>query len=174
MIAAGPKPRIHIISPCVKFILLALAGETILRALGFYSPTHNVKTQYIDSSVNYLYCGDFGHPETKSDRVPLFKWIKDIYVYTDIVQPSLVSNSLANLLAVIPVTSAQSENGVHRPSHPHFVCLLGENLLSIEIRLCTADSEELPISYGDVLCKLQVRRVMMIRLLTPPNIYKLK
>ena len=95
MIAAGPKPRIHIISPCVKFILLASARESILRALGFYSPSYNVKKQAIDCSVHYLYCGDFGHPETLSDPSPSFQWIKDIYVYTDIVQPSLVFNSLS-------------------------------------------------------------------------------
>ena len=84
-------------------------------------------------------------------------------MYTDIVQPSLVSNPLANLLDVIPVTSTHGENGVHRPSHPHFVRLLGGDLSSIEIRLCTDDGEELPISYGDVLCQLQIRRVMMTR-----------
>ena len=84
-------------------------------------------------------------------------------MYTDIVQPSLVSNSLANLLDVIPVTSTNGENGVHRPSHPHFVRLLGGDLSSIEIRICTDDGKELPISYGDVLCQLQIRRVMMTR-----------
>ena len=75
MIAAGPKPRIHIISPCVKFILLAPTRESILRALGFYSPSYNVKKQSIDSFVHYLYCGDFGYPETISDRSPSFQWI---------------------------------------------------------------------------------------------------
>ena len=98
-----------------------------------------------------------------SDRSPSFQWVKDIYVYTDIVQPSLVSNSLANLLDVIPVTSSNGENGVYRLSHPHFVRLLGGNLTLIEIRLCTDDCEKLPINHRDVLCQLQIRRVMMIR-----------
>ena len=172
MIAAGPQPRIHIISPCVKFILLAPARESILRALGFYSPSYNVKTQTIDCSVHYLYCGDFGHPATKSDRSPAFQWIQDIYVYTDIEHPLLVSNSLANLLDAIPVTSSTGEIGVHRPSHPHFVRLLVGDLSSIEIRLCTDDGEELPISYGLVLCQLQIRRVMMTVIRITPEVYK--
>ena len=121
MLAAGSKPKIHIISTCVKFILLAPARESVLRALGFLSLSYNVKTKTIESSVHFLYCGDFGHPETISDRSPMFQWIKDIYVYTDIVQPSLMSNLMANLLDVIPVTSACGENRVHRPLHPHFV-----------------------------------------------------
>ena len=98
-----------------------------------------------------------------SDRSPSYQWIKDIYVYTDIVQPSLVSNYLANLLEVIFVTSTNGENGVYRPSHPHFVHLLGGDLSSIEIRLCMDDGEELPINHGDVLYQLQIRRVMMTR-----------
>ena len=84
-------------------------------------------------------------------------------MYTDIVQPSLVSNSRANLLDVIPVTTTNGENGVHCPSHPHFVGLLGGDLSLIKIRLCTDDGEELPINHGDVLCQLQISRVMMTR-----------
>ena len=79
-------------------------------------------------------------------------------MYTKIVQPSLVSISLANFLDVIPVTSTSCENMVHHLSHPHFVRLLGGDLSSIEIRLCTDDSEELPMSNGDVLCQLHIRR----------------
>ena len=84
-------------------------------------------------------------------------------MYTDIVQPSLVFNSLAKLLDVIPVTSINGENGVHRPSNPHFVRLLGGDLSSSEIRLCTDDGEELPINYENVLCQLQIQRVTMNR-----------
>ena len=73
MLAAGPKLRIHIISPCTKFILLAPARESVLRALGFYSPSYNVKTKIIESSVHFLYCVEFGHPETISDRSPSFQ-----------------------------------------------------------------------------------------------------
>ena len=164
MLAARPKLRIHIISPCVKFILLSPARESVLRALGFLSPSYNVETKKIKSSVHFFYYGDFRHPETISDRSPSFQLIKDIYVYTDIVQPSLVSNMLAYLLEVIPVTSTCGENGVHRPLQPHFVCLLGGDLSSIEIRLCKDNKEELPIFQGDVLCQLQFRRVMMARL----------
>ena len=41
MLAAGSKPRIHILSPRVKFILLAPARKFVLSALGFLSPSYN-------------------------------------------------------------------------------------------------------------------------------------
>ena len=50
---------------------------------------------------------------------------------------------------------------VYRPSRPHFVRLLGGDLSSIEIRLCQEDGQELPISTGDVLVQLQIRRVQI-------------
>ena len=89
--------------------------------------------------------------------------IKDSYVYSDIVQPYLVSNSLVNLLDVIPVMSSVGENGVHRPSQSHYVRLHIGDISAIEIRLCQKNGEELPISHGDVLCQLIILRVLMAR-----------
>ena len=93
--------------------------------------------------------------------------IKTIYVYTDIVQPSLVSNSLANLIHIVLVTGSVADISVHPPSCPHFVRLIGGDHSSIEIRLCQEDDQELPISTGDVLdvlVQLQIRRVQMARI----------
>ena len=74
--------------------------------------------------------------EVWAERPPNLRVIKDIYVYTIIVQPSLVSNTLANFLDVIPVMSSVGGIGVRRLSQPHYVRFHGGDLTAIEIRLC--------------------------------------
>ena len=130
MFAAGTAPRIVIIAPRVKFKLLASTKGSLLRALGFESATYELEkvklrfqTDYVSNTIGHLYCGDLGNNERSAELAPQLRVIKDIYVYSDIVQPSIVSNSLANLLDVIPVMSCVGENGVHRCSQPHYVRL---------------------------------------------------
>ena len=110
-----------------------------------------------------MYCGDLGNNKQWAERAPQIRVIEDIYVYSDIVQPSLVSNSLANLLDVIPVMSCVGENGVHRPAQLHYVRLHGGYISAIEIRLCQENGDKLPILHGDVLSQLKIRRVLMAR-----------
>lgn len=96
--------------------------------------------------------------------LPVVRQIKDIYVYTAIVQLSLVSNSLANRLDILIVTGRFGDCSVHRLTHPHNVRLLGNYMSSIQIRLCKSDSEKVHISMGKVLCQLQIRSVQMARI----------
>ena len=113
--------------------------------------------------MDFLFYGTELNVEMLAARPPAVRQIKDIYLYTDIVQPSLVSNSLANLLDIVPVNGRVGDISVHRPTHLHYVRLLGGDLSSIEIRLCKDDGEEVPIAAGEVLCQLQVRRVQLAR-----------
>ena len=99
MFASGPEPRIVIIAPRVKFILLAAAKGSLLRALGFQPPTYGLEhvklrfqTIYVPNTIGHLYCGDLGNNERWAERAPQFRVIKDIYVDSYIVQSSFVSN----------------------------------------------------------------------------------
>ena len=156
--AAGTAARFVIISPRFKLILLDAIKGSLLRAFGFEPATYGlnkvklrIQTDYVPITISHLYCGDLGNNERWVERASQLLVIKDIYVYSNIVQPSLVFNSLANLLDVIPVMSCVGENCVHRFSQPHYVRLHGGDISAIEIRLCQENGEELPISHGDVL-----------------------
>ena len=164
MLTASSPPRINIVAPRVKFVIIALTNESIIRALGYNPATYLSERVLEGESVDYLFCENDHTDESIAERLPSVRVLKDIYVYTDIVQPSLVSNSLANLIDMVPVTGSVEDISVHRPSHPHFVRLLGGDLSCIEIRLCQEDGQELPISTGDVLVQLQIRRVQMSRI----------
>ena len=101
MFAAGTAPRIVINAPRVKFILLAATKGSLLRALGLEPATYGLEraklrfqTGYVPSTIGHLYCGDLGNNERWAERAPQLRVIKDIYVYSDIVQPSLVSLSI--------------------------------------------------------------------------------
>ena len=164
MLRALSPPRITIVTPRIKFMITALSDESIIRALGYDPPTY-ISELFIDGGeVDFFYCGNELNDEKWAHYTPDLRLIKDIYVYTDIVQPSLVSNTLASLLDMVPVTGHVGDISVHRPSHPQFVRLLGGDLSSIEIRLCKEDGQELPITNGDVLCQLQIRRVQIARI----------
>ena len=163
MLTATCPSRISIFSPRVKFVMLALSSESIIRAMGFQPAIYHSTRILSGESVDFLFYGTEHNDEMLAARPPAVRQIKDIYVYTDIVQPSLVSNSLANLLDIVPVTGRVGDISVHRPTHLHYVRLLGGDLSSIEIRLCKDDGEEVPIAAGEVLCQLQVRRVQLAR-----------
>lgn len=164
MIRSRAPTRITIVSPRIKFLITALSSESIVRALGYDPPTYVSDHVSEGEEVDYFFCGTEINDEKWAQHSPDLRSIKDIYVYTDIVQPSLVSNTLASLLDMVPITSHVGDISVHRPPNPQFVRLLGGDLSSIEIRLCQEDGQELPISNGDVLCQLQVRRVQIARL----------
>ena len=94
-------------------------------------------------SIGYIFCDDVSNNEVCAERAPILRVIKDIYVNTEIVHVSLVSNTLANLFDVIPVMTSVGEVGVHRHSQPHYVRLHGGDNFAIEIRLCQKYGEKL-------------------------------
>ena len=122
--------------------MLALISESIIRALlfqhAFYHSTRILPKEFVD----FVFCGTEHSDEMLANRPPFGSNIKDIYVYTDIVQPSLVSNSIANQLNILHVTGRIGDISVHRPTHPHYVRLLVCDLSFIKIRLCKDDGEK--------------------------------
>ena len=145
MIAAGPQPKIHSLA-MRKIYFVGNRSNVNLRALGFYSPYNNVKTESSTAIFKSYTVGILDILQKKSNRLPTFQWTKDISIYTNIVQPSFLYNSLANFLDVIRVTNTSVQKEVHRPSYPHFVRLLDEDLSSIKSRLSKDDGEGCPLA----------------------------
>lgn len=71
-------------------------------------------------------------PPSESDqdhRSTLTNFGKQLYVYTDIIQPVAVASDYIPLLSVIPFTST----GLFEPQHPVFHKLIGQEIQTISI-----------------------------------------
>ena len=77
MFTSGPEPRIVIIAPRVKFILLAATKGSLLLALSFEPGTYGLEKAklrfqngYVPCTVGHVYCGDLGNNERWAERAP--------------------------------------------------------------------------------------------------------
>jgi len=82
-----------------------------------------------------------------------------IYVYTDIVEPVIVGDSLVKLLDIVPVNNDGAEMCDYRIEKPRYVPLQTKNILFPKIELMRDDGTAIPFAYGKVVAKLHFRRI---------------
>ncbi len=101
----------------------------------------------------------FGKLPLRSTKPPYMQPWASIYVYTDVIQPQLVGDSLVPLIGVVPVIGKEIQES-HWCFNPPFYLPLSRSYISnIEIELKTDTGELLPIQKGKVICRLHFRKL---------------
>ncbi|GBN12548.1 hypothetical protein AVEN_209122-1 [Araneus ventricosus] len=118
-----------------KFISLRLSAHS---RVGLHVPRYTVVT--FGEKLKYLLGFSqqtFDHGDYKSEYVLVLRaGITEVYVYCDIVSPSLVGDSLASILKIIPVANEHSEQIVRNFSVPLYFRVKKQffDVLEIEMR----------------------------------------
>ena len=85
--------------------------------------------------------------------------IYTMYVYTDIIQPTIVGDKLAPLLDIIPVQGEANRMHAYRMEKPRYVPLRQKSVAFPELELMTDEGEPIPFTNGRVVVKLHFKRI---------------
>jgi hypothetical protein len=100
---------------------------------------------------------------TEAELPPLLKPINSIFLYSNITNYVLVGNTQTPLLGYFPVQTTWGEQGYWSFNPPYYVPVKESLIHTIEIKLCTDTGDEILFESGDVICRLNFRRVGMLR-----------
>ena len=81
-----------------------------------------------------------------------------MYVYSDIVELSLVGNSQVTIMGFLSIKSNFQENGDWVFNFPLYVRVREKNIRTITKKISTEIGEEFPIHDNVVTCRLNFRR----------------
>lgn len=82
----------------------------------------------------------------------------NVYVYCNIVEPTLVGDTYVPLIDTIGVGDLQARYVSLKYETPHYLPLLTGNIQNIEIMLCDDTGEQIRFRWGRVIVKLHFRR----------------
>ena len=99
---------------------------------------------------------------TRADLTPQLKRLSTMFVYSDIVELSLIGDTQAASLGFLPIQSKFGDQAYWSFNPPYYVRLREKHITTITIQLCDDTGKEFPIANGKVLCRLNFRRVGML------------
>ena len=112
------------------------------------------------TSVDYIIIESDGTVEANLPTI--LKWINEIFVYTDIIDTVVVGNSQVPMLRYFPVQSKWGDQAYWNFNLPYYVRVKDKNIKTISIRRCDKTGETINFESGDVICRLNFRRVGML------------
>ena len=89
---------------------------------------------------------------------PSIQRISNMYVYSDIVQLSPVSNSQVPIMGFLSIKSNFQENGHWVFNPPIYVRVREKNIRTITMKISTETGKDFPIHDDVVTCRLNFRR----------------
>ncbi|GBN48600.1 hypothetical protein AVEN_223525-1 [Araneus ventricosus] len=140
-----------------KFISLRLSADS---RVGLHVPQHTVVTfgEKLKDLLGFSR-QTFDHGDYKSEYVlELRAGITEVYVYCDIVSPSLVGDSLASILKIIPVANEHSEQIVKNFSVPLYFRVKKQFFDVIEIEMRTSSGTPIKFISGKTNLVLSFRK----------------
>ena len=85
--------------------------------------------------------------------------LKEIFVYSDIINTVLVGNTQAPMLGYFPIQTTWGDQSYWN-FNPLYYVKVNQNLIrSLSIRLCNKQGETTEFESGTVICRLNFRRV---------------
>lgn len=85
--------------------------------------------------------------------------VDSLYIYSDLVEPQLIGNTMANLLRIVHVDNNPHGSSVEKCFFSeHYVPVLTSNLSSIHIQIRDDRGLLIPFENGKVVCKLKFRK----------------
>ena len=113
-----------------------------------------------NSNWTFSFKLDEEHPKTfvANDHSNIIGNVYNIYVYCNIVEPTLVGDAYVPLLDAIGIGDIKSKYISLKYENPHYMRLLTGNFQEIEIKLCDDIGDLLKFKWGKVLIKLHFRQ----------------
>lgn len=124
-------------------------GEEIMKVLGLATPLH-LRPDLMDS----------GAPVQGVRKPDLSVGIDALFVYSDVVSPTIVGDTAANILKVVPVTRAidYGENVDVIFPHPYYYKVSKREVSRILINIKDETGNTVPFEFGRVIVTLHFKR----------------
>ena len=84
--------------------------------------------------------------------------IYTIYIYTDIIEPNVVGDSLVRLLEIIPIANDKELMCAYRIERPRYVPVQSKSITFPKIELMTDQGSPIPFMNGRVVVKLHFKK----------------
>ena len=88
--------------------------------------------------------------------------INDIYVYSSIMEPNFVGDTMVPLLTVVPVEGKHGTQATYSPLRPEYKTLSQEYITDIEIQLNRSNGSLIPFQSGEVRVNLHFKRTSIL------------
>ena len=89
-------------------------------------------------------------------------WIYTIYIYADIIEPTIVGDKLVQLLDVISVSDDKKHMCSYRIDRPRYISLQSKNIAFPKISLMTDFGTPVPFVQGRVIVKLHFKKLINV------------
>ena len=89
--------------------------------------------------------------------------LNEIIVYTDIIDTVLVGYTQAPMLRYFPIQSNWGDQSYWNFNPPYYVKVKESSIRAISVRLCDEKEETVAFESGTVICRLNYRRVGLMR-----------
>ena len=142
------------------YYMAAISKNSILQLLGLSKQTTTVPSEHLGPLDLIKF--EANKPKV-SEITAHIKRLTSIFVYSDIVELSLVGDSQSALLGYCPIQSKFGDQGYWCFNPPYYVKVREKYINTITIELCTDTGESFPIEDGKVNCRLNFRRIGLIR-----------
>ena len=135
-------------------------SPSLASILGFRKTTESAKYASLIEPSNPANDYIFSVPSTFANVPPLLsRGINSIYVYTDIVESSLVGDVRAPLLLVCPFKTDKDNPTIYQEFlNPSYVPIHRNTIQKIEVTLRDGTGEEVPFLYGKTVISLHFRK----------------
>ena len=89
--------------------------------------------------------------------------LKRNFFYSDIIDTVLVGNTQSHMLGYFPIQTKWGDQSYWKFNPPNYVIVNQNVICSISIRLCNELGETIEFESGTVICRLNFRRVGLMR-----------
>ena len=152
------RMRTNIRSTDTKMIVVSPKQSSILRLFGLKRNSKQIIIK-TDCEVDVLYIPkDMTYIEAKDPIV--LRSITNMFIYSDIVEDSLVGDTQQCLLGFLPVMTKQGDQGYwcfNPPTYQLVTC--NKKIEDINVQLKRDNNEPIPITDGKVICRLNFKRM---------------
>ena len=135
--------------------------------------TNNDETTFVSPDIrahvenpNYTlidYIIIYPNARYESSMPPKLARLKEIFIYSDIIDTVLVGNTQASMLGYFPIQTKWGDQSYWNFNPPYYVKVYQKLIRSISIRLCNEQGETIEFESLTVICRLNFRRVCIMR-----------
>lgn len=148
-----------------RYIIVAPSHSSIINMLGYGSRCVKLKTRS-NRQLDVLIVEhiDVAHsrfrmlnPLRKTEKVNL-RILDNVFIYSDIVEQSLIGTSQANIIGFFPIKSSFGETGYWCFNPPYDYQVIKSYIDTISIKLCRENGELFPFRNGKIIIRLLFKR----------------
>lgn len=151
--------------PKARYIIVAPSQSSIISMLGFGSRCLKFKARslreldvlIVDSQNIASSLFRLKRPLRMTEKVNL-RLLDNVFIYSDIVEQSLIGTSQANIIGFFPIKSSFGETGYWCFNPPYDYKVIKSYIDTISIKLCRDNGEYFPFRNGKIIIRLLFKR----------------